>query len=681
MRVLPMINAANALCVELGQLQVRSSIKLGQNKAEADAAAAMAEQNGATAAAGAGGAAGGASDTGVSIKVTNTDMDVEVLYTEDGFADLLFRWRELYSSYLDDGVVTIPPRDEDNPFHITPQGPQLIGTCRVYLQGLFYLLGIAEKTPILDYKGDTQGKLDIQVLPLPKTFGKDNDEIYFPEEDITELENDSLTFLIRIRRASGLPKRLSKNVFIRYRCFFDDSVQESEPALLASVNPKIEYRRSVRKEAISKDWIKSLHDAMIEIQVFGEFPNNADLIRSDPLWQRLVTVLDDAEFKAKKTVQRLQKELDETDKELRGVGRSGSPDGDEDGSLAADAALAADDANPAAAAAAEQERAKPVVDPETILGKIQEAYDRQCVLETEKATLERRLMVATKEAQDAMVAATEARARNSSFSRSKSHKKDKKDKRDRGSSLSTLAEESEYSVSRIDSSTTPVELGADVRAAIADTQSGVEVSRALAQVATATAEREQLRTRLAENQERQAEEAAELAQLRAELTTQRQRMEELEQERKQERQAMVQAAFNGDDNDKTLAEALRRQEAEASEAKRRLADAESELAKNKAVFEVMRKSKEDALAEEREEREAREREHDEEVRRLRDMLKKERELRVQQQQQQQQQQQAGPAAHDSLGPMRASNQAGAVPAPGNGSSSNGNQKSTGCVVM
>mgnify|MGYP001110807430 CR=1 FL=1 len=722
MRVLPMINEANALCVELGQLQVRSAVKLGQTEAEAEAAA-LAEQalaNGsdtaATAAASAS-AAGIASgnDTGVAVKVTNSDMDVEVVYSEDAFADLLFRWREVYNAYLEEGTVSIPAREDENPFYITPQGPQLIGSCRVYLQGLFYLLPITEKTPVIDYKGDAQGKLEIQVLPLPRSFGKDNEEIYFPEEDITELENESLTFLIRIRRASGIPKRLCKNVFVRYRCFFDGSVQESEPALLSSVNPKLDYRRTVRMEVLSKDWIKTLHDAMVEIQVFGEFPNNADLVRSDPLWQRLVTVLGDAETKTKKTVARLQKELTAADKELRGVGKSSksgtnanadgtAPEGGDEGKDDETAGAAADGDDDDAAAGASA-RFKPSMDPETILNKVQDAYERQCVLESEKAQLERRIMIATKEAQDAMAAAAEAKQRyrrgGSSSSSSKSERKDKKDKREK-SSLSTLSEDAEDSVVRANSGG----MSDDIKAMLADTHSNAEVARALAQVAAANAERETLRARLTENAQRQEDEQSELAQLRAELAAQRAQLEEVEAQRKADRQAMVTAAFNGEDGDKTLAMELRKQEAEASEVRRKLADAEAELAKSKAVFEVLRKSKEDALAEEREEREQKEREHEDEVRRLREMLKKERELRVaaaasasagasgaapaqgaaspaqsqaggrpQQQQQQQPPQQQPP-------PQRANS--AAAPAPAGSSNSveeEGNPKSTGCVVM
>ncbi len=52
---------------------------------------------------------------------------------------------------------------ENNPFVVRSLGPQLIGNARIFLQPLFYLFPVDEKTPIIDYKGDALGQVHVKI--------------------------------------------------------------------------------------------------------------------------------------------------------------------------------------------------------------------------------------------------------------------------------------------------------------------------------------------------------------------------------------------------------------------------------------------------------------------------------------------------------------------------------------
>lgn len=240
--------------------------------------------------------------TGVGIKVTNSDTDTEVVYSIDQFRERLIVWNTVYESYVQYGELNISGSDganvdddASNPFSVQPIGPQLLGTCHVLLQPLTFLLPVIERVPIINYKGETMGKLDVRILPLPRGFKKgDNEEdIYFDEESLDAFLNDSFNILFKFKKCTGLPKKMTKDVFIKYRLpHFDDEEKEEEVSDPAeqSLVPRIDYKRLLRIDLLTKEMIEAFRVSVLEIKVFGSLVD--DIIKADPQWSKLANIIE-----------------------------------------------------------------------------------------------------------------------------------------------------------------------------------------------------------------------------------------------------------------------------------------------------------------------------------------------------------------------------------------------------
>jgi len=572
-RVLPLVNEANALCTELRQTHLRTSVKFITSKTADVGAAAI------------------VGPTGVGVRVQNTDTDIEIVFSEAQFAERLFAWRIVYDTYVAHGEFELPQKEDENPFIIVPAGPQLLGTCRVLLQPLYYLLPVAERMPILDYKGDEVGRLDVRVIPLPRGWkkGDNEDDIYFDEDDLTQFVNESFCILLRVKRASGIPKQYCKDVFIRYSLFCDNEGEEqtSDPAVQAP-NPKIDFKRMIKIDLLTKELVNKIHAGVLEIQVFGSVAD--DFAKTDPNWAKLANLINFQEQQQQQLQQRLQS----------AKSRPGS-------------AATLEDGRPAPSNVA--------TDPESILRKIQESFSRQTALEREKIDLEKRLTALESEAQNAAAVFEAARQRYEDEIKRLRESSSKKDKE----FLELQAKERE----RI------AKLEEDYKRALADgagagqgERKHTEEFERLNEEANRIREQElaDLRIRIAVTSHELDAEKQETARLNSELAMLRTKLKETQEQRAHER-AELEALRRGDH---AAAEAAA---AAAKEAQSKLEEGEVHVEELKSRLEVAEKRAEEQeleliklrrrnqTFEEREaEIAAKEKEHEEEVRRLRQRL-------------------------------------------------------------
>eukprot|EP01006_Ploeotia_vitrea_P051054 TRINITY_DN67520_c7_g1_i1.p1 TRINITY_DN67520_c7_g1~~TRINITY_DN67520_c7_g1_i1.p1 ORF type:complete len:1113 (-),score=711.82 TRINITY_DN67520_c7_g1_i1:1833-5003(-) len=277
MQTIPMINEANDICGELKQ-NLRFTIKLMAKKT--------------------GDIDGFVEHTEVYVKVVDTSEDqqadgvVEVFWNHEQFAEKLFRMREIYNDFLEYDEISIP-EGEDNPFELRDDGPQLIGQVQLLLEPIYYLFPIKQKTPILNYKGETRGQLDVELLPVPPSdgsdddggggkndgigkLGSDDDEVMFLEDSIEELKDGVIELQLRIKSAMGLPPQFSSNVFCQYKFFLDDTEQKTVAQDVVSINPEIGYERTILIEAITNDLIEYLREKVLTIEVWGQPPRDEE---------------------------------------------------------------------------------------------------------------------------------------------------------------------------------------------------------------------------------------------------------------------------------------------------------------------------------------------------------------------------------------------------------------------
>jgi hypothetical protein len=259
MHTIPLVNEANAICTELQQ-SLRFNIKL-QAKRSLDSHSAFTER------------------TDILIRVVNLDDEVEVLWTVDELSEHLFEMREIYNNYLQSAQIVIPQDNEQNPFYIKPQGAQQIGSVRIYLQPVYHLLSISETLPIIDYRGESKGQLQIKLLPIPPDIERQNyasmseEEVIFDEDDISQLKGESIKLKFEIIKAQGLPQKFSKNCNCSYQFFADSrefSTQDEGNNAQISINPAFNYSRIIEIDVVEEELIDFVQNGILEVAIYAE---------------------------------------------------------------------------------------------------------------------------------------------------------------------------------------------------------------------------------------------------------------------------------------------------------------------------------------------------------------------------------------------------------------------------
>jgi hypothetical protein len=110
-------------------------------------------------------------DANATVAQTTPGSSSQKFWTYDKFTDRLYNMREMYQKYVEcgrslEGTEYCFNKQLD-PFYDEPDD-HLIGRATVYLDPLVYVMFIDEWTPIIDYKGQTQGELLLRVVPHKK---------------------------------------------------------------------------------------------------------------------------------------------------------------------------------------------------------------------------------------------------------------------------------------------------------------------------------------------------------------------------------------------------------------------------------------------------------------------------------------------------------------------------------
>ena len=172
--------------------------------------------------------------------------------------------------------MKLPKNKADNPFHLTPNGPMLIGTARLYLQPCYFLLPIHESTAIIDYRGEHKGQLYVNLVPVPPrdedTMNLKEEELFFEEEELAELKGEPLTLRLEVKKCMGLPSKYSSRVFVAYKFFYDSSEVRSEVCPDTTINPLLNYERTLLVDIIEDEFVEYIKSGILEFSVYGEQP-------------------------------------------------------------------------------------------------------------------------------------------------------------------------------------------------------------------------------------------------------------------------------------------------------------------------------------------------------------------------------------------------------------------------
>jgi hypothetical protein len=165
--------------------------------------------------------------------------------------------RDLFSSGKAEEVL-----HADDPFWDPPE-PVEIGKAFVYLKALSHLVEIENDFPIVNFKGETDGELSVEIFP----FGPDGEDLDYLQEGPSELIGMEVGWQIRVPEINGIPESFAHNVHIAFS--FLEQNYESTPYAYKSTNPKIDYDIELPARQITEEYAEYLLHEPLVISVKG----------------------------------------------------------------------------------------------------------------------------------------------------------------------------------------------------------------------------------------------------------------------------------------------------------------------------------------------------------------------------------------------------------------------------
>jgi hypothetical protein len=124
---------------------------------------------------------------------------------------------------------------------------------------------IESEFSIVDYKGDEQGKLNVEIMPE----GPNGEELdYLASSE--ELLGKSVTFCIRVPEANNLPAKYNNDCHVSFA--FNGETKETEMCETKTSNPKFKFEAKFKVENVNEEFRQYLlkEAAVFEVKGFSE---------------------------------------------------------------------------------------------------------------------------------------------------------------------------------------------------------------------------------------------------------------------------------------------------------------------------------------------------------------------------------------------------------------------------
>ncbi|XP_074652315.1 kinesin-like protein KIF28 isoform X3 [Tubulanus polymorphus] len=202
----------------------------------------------------------------VYVEATNLETDRHWLWPKTKFLNRKFMMTEMYNNYLDGDDWQVAP--ERDPFLEDDEADIHIGSVRVWLQALTYLIEVREQLSIIDYKAKDVGMLNVEALPCDSNGDEfsENDNVFV--DDSEELIGKQLYYNLRLLNARGLPKQYTE-LYMKYRLGtekFNSSKKVSD-----TTNPEWNETKFYEFKCVTKELLHELSEEGLIVQIWGKY--------------------------------------------------------------------------------------------------------------------------------------------------------------------------------------------------------------------------------------------------------------------------------------------------------------------------------------------------------------------------------------------------------------------------
>ncbi|KAI8767400.1 kinesin protein KIF28P [Biomphalaria glabrata] len=204
--------------------------------------------------------------TEVMIRVINLETKHEWVWPREKFLNRKFVMQEMYQNYLDGETWDLPK--EKDPFDEDYSADFHIGSVKVWMQSLAYMIESKVQLDITDFRGAKVGLLNVEVSPCDAK-GKEyteKDDVYV--EDPKLLLDKPVHFLFKIVSARGLPTNFT-DVYAKYVVYKEEKFTTTEIVKNTS-NPDWNHKRVLSFPKAEDDLLNFLKESAVMVQIWGK---------------------------------------------------------------------------------------------------------------------------------------------------------------------------------------------------------------------------------------------------------------------------------------------------------------------------------------------------------------------------------------------------------------------------
>ncbi|XP_056437594.1 kinesin-like protein KIF13B isoform X2 [Gadus chalcogrammus] len=197
----------------------------------------------------------------------------KLIWSLEKMENRLLDMKDLYQEWKDcqeDTSVTRSYFRRADPFFDEQENHSLVGVANVFLSCLFHDVRLQYAVPIINQKGEVSGRLHVEVC-------RGSEDPPDPPQTDSDAPERTLTCVVRILQATGLPRHLSNFVFCQYRFWGQEQLLYITPELELQGPPgakdphcTVVFDSTERLTvSVTEELVEFLADGAVAIEVYG----------------------------------------------------------------------------------------------------------------------------------------------------------------------------------------------------------------------------------------------------------------------------------------------------------------------------------------------------------------------------------------------------------------------------
>ncbi|XP_076437363.1 kinesin-like protein KIF28 [Babylonia areolata] len=204
--------------------------------------------------------------TEVMVRVINLETKHEWVWPRQKFLNRKFVMEEMYDNFQEGEDWDLPP--ERDPFVDDYEADYHIGSVKVWIKSLAYMIELREQLEVTNYGGQAVGLLNVEVIPCDSKGKEYTDADDKFVEDPEMLKGQNVFFVVKIISARGLPNKFT-DLFAKFVVYTDPQASETK-RIKNTANPDWNFKKVCNMGVVDDEAVAYLQEGAIMVQIWGK---------------------------------------------------------------------------------------------------------------------------------------------------------------------------------------------------------------------------------------------------------------------------------------------------------------------------------------------------------------------------------------------------------------------------